>query len=89
MIRPHSFLAMMGQIPLIVLTKKIDKKIPGSSVGNIIFWLSFCIVGQPMALLLYTIDYWEKNHSAEEEVMPEHGFSFDAIGRFLGASPEL
>lgn len=88
MMRAWSFLAMMGQIPLIVLTKKIDKRIPGSSIGNIIFWLSFCIVGQPMALLLYTIDYWEKNHSAEE-VLPKHGFSFDAIGRFLGASPEL
>jgi diacylglycerol O-acyltransferase-1 len=91
MIRAHSFLAMMGQIPLIILTKKIDKRIPGSSIGNIIFWISFCIVGQPMAILLYTIDYWENNHPAEstEEFVPKHGFSFNAIGRFLGASPEL
>ena len=28
-------------------------------MGNIIFWLSFCIVGQPMAVILYTIDYWK------------------------------
>jgi diacylglycerol O-acyltransferase-1 len=91
MIRIHSFLAMMGQIPLIILTKKIDKRIPGSSIGNFIFWISFCIVGQPMAILLYTIDYWENNHPVEStaEIVPKHGFSFDAIGRFLGASPEL
>lgn len=90
MVRVWSFLAMMGQIPLIIITKKIDKRIPGSSLGNVIFWLSFCIVGQPMAMLLYTIDYWENNHSAEEVLpLPKHGFSFDAIGRFLGASPEL
>jgi len=24
---------------------------------NVIFWLSFCVVGQPMAILMYTIDY--------------------------------
>lgn len=90
MVRVWSFLAMMGQIPLIILTKKIDKKIPGSSIGNIIFWISFCLVGQPMALLLYTIDYWESHAVVTPEVTPpKHGLPFDAIGRFFGASPEL
>jgi hypothetical protein len=45
------------QIPLVGFTKYLWKKMPGSSVGNVIFWLTFCVVGQPMAILLYTIDY--------------------------------
>uniref|UniRef100_A0A7S3Q517 diacylglycerol O-acyltransferase n=1 Tax=Chaetoceros debilis TaxID=122233 RepID=A0A7S3Q517_9STRA len=59
MIKTYAFLGMMSQIPLIIVTKKLDKMYPGSSMGNIIFWLSFCIVGQPMAVILYTIDYWK------------------------------
>lgn len=57
MLRPWSFLGIMGQIPLVVITKYLYRKFPGSSVGNILFWVSFCVVGQPMAILLYTIDH--------------------------------
>ncbi len=57
MIRPWAYLGMMGQIPLVWITKNLTKKLPGTSMGNVIFWLSFCIVGQPMAILMYTIDY--------------------------------
>jgi diacylglycerol O-acyltransferase-1 len=53
----------MGQIPLVAITKYIDKLRPGSSIGNMIFWLTFCIVGQPMAILMYTIDYYNKKES--------------------------
>jgi diacylglycerol O-acyltransferase-1 len=63
MIRPWSFLGMLGQIPLVGLTKQLERKYPGSSLGNVIFWISFCVVGQPMAILLYTIDYqFQKHH---------------------------
>ena len=48
LIRPWSFLGMMAQIPLVFITKYCDDRWPGSSVGNIIFWISFCIVGQPV-----------------------------------------
>jgi diacylglycerol O-acyltransferase 1 len=56
-IRPWSFIGMMGQIPLVAITKWLYRKYPGSSIGNMIFWLSFCVVGQPMAILFYTVDY--------------------------------
>lgn len=52
---------MMGQVPLVMLTKFLYRKFPGSSIGNILFWVSFCVVGQPMAILLYTIDYYYGN----------------------------
>lgn len=57
MIRPWAYLGMMGQIPLVWITKALTKRLPGTSMGNVIFWLSFCVVGQPMAILMYTIDY--------------------------------
>jgi len=86
MIRVHSFLAMMGQLPLIFLTKMIDRKYPGSSIGNVIFWISFCFVGQPMAMLLYTIDYWERRHVGDVALEPE---MIPKVVRLVGASSEL
>mmetsp|Transcript_23842 Transcript_23842/g.27594 ORF Transcript_23842/g.27594 Transcript_23842/m.27594 type:complete len:757 (-) Transcript_23842:212-2482(-) len=61
MIRPWSFLGMMGQVPLVAITKYFDKIRPGSIIGNLTFWLTFCIVGQPMAILMYTIDSFNKS----------------------------
>jgi diacylglycerol O-acyltransferase 1 len=55
MVRPWSFLGMMMQIPLVAITKLAARHSP--TMGNIIFWISFCLVGQPMAALLYTVDY--------------------------------
>ncbi len=67
MLRPWSFLGMMGQIPLVAITKYADKLKPGSSLGNMIFWLTFCIVGQPMAILMYTIDHYYKKEVDESD----------------------
>lgn len=60
MVRPWSFIGMMLQIPLVAITKYLYHKFPGSSSGNFIFWVSFCLVGQPMAILMYTVDYQYK-----------------------------
>jgi diacylglycerol O-acyltransferase-1 len=57
MIRPWSFIGMMMQIPLVALTKYLYRRYPGTSMGNLIFWVSFCVVGQPMAVFLYAVDY--------------------------------
>ena len=89
MIRIYSFLAMMGQIPLIFLTKILDRKFPGSSIGNVIFWISFCFVGQPMATLLYTIDYWEIHHHQDQVVISEPKIRMIDFGMIFGTSDEL
>ena len=66
-----SFLGMMAQIPLVFVTKYLQHVRPGTSLGNILFWVTFCIVGQPMAILMYTIDFWKLKHdSAPQEVEP-------------------
>mmetsp|Transcript_85978 Transcript_85978/g.248270 ORF Transcript_85978/g.248270 Transcript_85978/m.248270 type:complete len:245 (-) Transcript_85978:52-786(-) len=51
--RLWSFFGMMAQLPLVHLTAAIDRRLKGSQLGNIIFWISFCIVGQPLCVLLY------------------------------------
>ena len=66
-----SFLGMMAQIPLVFVTKYLQHIRPGTSLGNILFWVTFCIVGQPMAILMYTIDFWKMKHDlAPQEVEP-------------------
>jgi len=52
--RSWAFIGMMGNIPLIILTRKLFQ---GSQIGNVIFWLSFCFLGQPLAIVLYYHDY--------------------------------
>eukprot|EP00550_Attheya_septentrionalis_P004971 CAMPEP_0198297096 /NCGR_PEP_ID=MMETSP1449-20131203/35392_1 /TAXON_ID=420275 /ORGANISM="Attheya septentrionalis, Strain CCMP2084" /LENGTH=750 /DNA_ID=CAMNT_0043997925 /DNA_START=249 /DNA_END=2501 /DNA_ORIENTATION=- len=73
MIRPWSFLGMMAQIPLVTITKSMERRWPGGIAGNIIFWISFCIVGQPMAILLYTVDYRFGMHHDEPLVVDDPG----------------
>lgn len=46
---------MMAQMPLIALTNWIARKVPSKSrFGNILFWVTFCVVGQPMCIMLYS-----------------------------------
>ncbi|KAG9306982.1 hypothetical protein G9A89_000896 [Geosiphon pyriformis] len=50
----YAFGGMMAQIPLIELTKPLEKwRGKGTTLGNVIFWVSFCVVGQPACVLLY------------------------------------
>eukprot|EP01129_Flabellula_baltica_P007901 TRINITY_DN3103_c0_g1_i1.p1 TRINITY_DN3103_c0_g1~~TRINITY_DN3103_c0_g1_i1.p1 ORF type:complete len:464 (+),score=58.53 TRINITY_DN3103_c0_g1_i1:40-1392(+) len=54
MIRPYFFFGMLGQVPTMIFTEKYFKN---TTTGNFIFWFFFCILGQPMGLLLYFHDY--------------------------------
>lgn len=56
-----AFAGMMFQIPLVALTQPLEKvRGKGSVVGNVIFWVSFCLVGQPFAALLYYFTWQAK-----------------------------
>ncbi|KAF2086419.1 diacylglycerol O-acyltransferase 1 [Saccharata proteae CBS 121410] len=50
-----AFIGMVFQIPLIFATDPLlnVKFLNGKLIGNLIFWVSFCLVGQPLAALLY------------------------------------
>lgn len=50
-----AFLGMIVQVPLIALTMPLEKmnSVNGKVIGNCIFWISFVLIGQPLAALLY------------------------------------
>lgn len=51
-----AFLAMMSQVPLIWLTGMVQLVRPqffDGQVGNFLFWISFCVVGQPLISILF------------------------------------
>ncbi len=57
-----ALMAMLNQIPLIMLTSWYMKKYPRSRAGNYFFWIFFCILGQPMCVLLYYRAWYVKRH---------------------------
>ncbi|KAJ3121578.1 hypothetical protein HK098_003583 [Nowakowskiella sp. JEL0407] len=65
-----AFWGMMGQIPLMFFTKIWDRireqrfgrnKEFFDTLGNLIFWLSFTIVGQPTCIMLYYFNYYTEH----------------------------
>ncbi|TVY17309.1 Diacylglycerol O-acyltransferase 1C [Lachnellula arida] len=50
-----AFLGMVAQLPMIAITAPLEKMegINGRIIGNCIFWVSFTLIGQPLAALLY------------------------------------
>ena len=47
---------MMAQVPLVSVSSAISKAVhrtPFQQLGNFLFWITFCFVGQPLCVLLY------------------------------------
>ncbi|KAI9675404.1 MAG: hypothetical protein M1817_001308 [Caeruleum heppii] len=63
-----AFAGMMFQIPLIAITLPLEKMkgTNGKVLGNVIFWVSFCLVGQPLAALLYFFAWQAKYGSVSK-----------------------
>ncbi|GAX78660.1 hypothetical protein CEUSTIGMA_g6098.t1 [Chlamydomonas eustigma] len=57
MVRFWAFTGIMLQVPLILISDRINRALKSDNWGNIIFWLSFCVVGQPVTMLIYYHDY--------------------------------
>ena len=53
---------MMAQAPLVYFTRRIDRIIDNAFLGNVFFWCTFCVVGQPMGIILYYFDLWKISH---------------------------
>nr|ATZ76562.1 acyl-CoA:1,2-diacylglycerol O-acyltransferase [Lobosphaera incisa]AYE66854.1 DGAT1 [Lobosphaera incisa] len=54
---PHAFFGIMFQVPMIFATRYLQAKIQNAQVGNIIFWVVFCIIGQPVSIIMYYHDW--------------------------------
>ncbi|KOS18525.1 Diacylglycerol O-acyltransferase 1 [Escovopsis weberi] len=62
-----AFLGMFLQLPLIAMTSPLEKMKLGHGgriLGNVIFWVSFTIFGQPFAALMYFYAWQAKYGSA-------------------------
>lgn len=59
---------MVFQLPLMAATLPLEKmKGPtGKIMGNSLFWLSFCLVGQPLGALLYFFAWQAKYGSVSK-----------------------
>jgi diacylglycerol O-acyltransferase-1 len=67
-----AFFGMMFQLPLIALTAPLDrvKGAQGKVIGNCIFWVSFCLVGQPLGALLYFFA-WQAKYGSVRRMRPD------------------
>lgn len=63
-----AFIGMVVQLPLISVTLPLEKMqgLNGKVLGNCIFWVSFCLVGQPLAALLYFFAWQAKYGSVSK-----------------------
>jgi len=41
------------QVPLMGATSHLRKKCKSAIVGNFIFWTTFCVLGQPICIMMY------------------------------------
>lgn len=64
-----AFFGMMFQLPLIAATTPLEKIHDpwGTVIGNSIFWVSFCVVGQPLGALLYFFAWQAKYGSVSRD----------------------
>ncbi|OWP01140.1 hypothetical protein B2J93_6590 [Marssonina coronariae] len=65
-----AFIGMVAQLPLIAITAPLEKMqgINGRIVGNCIFWVSFTLIGQPLAALLYFFAWQAKYGTVSKSV---------------------
>lgn len=64
-----AFIGMILQLPLVAITAPLEKMkgINGKILGNCIFWISFTLIGQPLAALLYFFAWEAKYGSASRQ----------------------
>lgn len=67
-----AFLGMFFQLPLIQLTAPLEKmkSANGKLLGNTIFWVSFTILGQPFAALMYFYA-WQAKYGSVGKAMAQ------------------
>lgn len=68
MFKLWAFIGIMFQVPLVLVTNYLQNKFRNSMVGNMIFWLFFSILGQPMCVLLYYHDLMNRKETTDSSL---------------------
>jgi diacylglycerol O-acyltransferase 1 len=55
----HAFFGMLAQAPLVMISKCLDRRFDNPMLGNVMFWMIFCVIGQPMGAIMYYYDFWK------------------------------
>lgn len=50
----HAFVGMLAQAPLVTLTRHVNNLFNNQLIGNVFFWLTFCIIGK-LVIFIATI----------------------------------
>ena len=53
------------QVPMIYITELIKRRSNNATWGNLVFWASFCILGQPLAVMMYWTMFSERRAAAQ------------------------
>ena len=63
-----AFAGMMFQLPLITATLPLERMRDPTTriIGNSVFWVTFCLVGQPLGALLYFFAWQAKYGSVSK-----------------------
>jgi diacylglycerol O-acyltransferase-1 len=83
MVRGWAFWGIMFQVPLIALTEALRRRLKSDALGNLIFWLSFCVFGQPVAVLAYFHDYNYAKNAARAAAIARATAGPAAVGLLL------
>ena len=64
------------QVPLVLLTDRLKKVARNDQYGNMLFWLTFCIIGQPTAMIMYYHDWVLANRPDWVEQVTSRALSY-------------
>jgi diacylglycerol O-acyltransferase-1 len=60
-----AFVAMFANFPISLIQEFMKKKVKfidsQSQLLNVVFWITFCFLGQPLCCLLYFYNYYKEN----------------------------
>lgn len=70
-IKGYAFFGMLAQVPMVIVTEWLKRKLKKPFVGNVIFWISFCIIGQPLCMIMYYHDYVHFHMSQQQIPIPQ------------------
>ncbi len=57
-----AFLGIMFQSVGVIVTQPLEKSRLGATIGSIIFWSTFCLLGQPTLVVIYFLATWDNVH---------------------------
>jgi len=59
MVGYYAFLGMLAQVPSVYFSQLLNKIVKNPVIGNVMFWCTLPLIGQPVLILLYWYQYFQ------------------------------